>query len=758
MPTKYYWEEPPIASPLIGTDLFCVSRGSNVGDPFNSCTLADVLAYIGNATTDALPKWNANTNTPTLVDSTVGADGIIYLVEVAGTTSLNGLNSWLVGDYAIFSGGTWQRFQSVEADRPQIINNKTVSATKILSSSSINDVTDETKEVEFDLTGVGTGTITTLKFEGGGYIATVPNAGANFTFASLALNETFSNKSISGLSNTITNIANSSLVNSSITINGTLVNLGGTVSVTAATPNSLTVSTGLQYDAGTTFDGSAPKTISIDSSVATLNGVQSLASKTLVNPIFNNIFSVYDDNSVYKMNFLVNPGSAYTSDLNFTIDTNEQSTALSINGALSFDGQFTTTGNFPVQQIYTAATNATFPPGTYTLARADEVTNGNVTKYVVGETLATAPYDDINTALAAANAEFLSTSKQQEVFIQPGEYNGFTPVQGVNISALGNSQNYFSRIIGARSAVKIISQVTISNSLDISISGLTLANSNPVQSCITSSGTNTAYVNFYDCVVQGNGTFPAFDGSNPNCYYSFNNTLLSSNGSFPVLFPTAGNFKFKNCVQIGSGNPSRFTASAAEYYNCLIKDSIELNSIGSLKIYNSTQETLGFYAAVIFQTNNCNFITDHSTFIVPSGITNYVFEGAAGSGMTMNNATFVDLNKIEPTITVNSYAQNTNYGNVFILTAAGNYNFTPANTILVVNKTVAATTTGFLPPPGTSIGAVYQMTDGKGDAATNNFILDAGAGYLINNAQTAIGNVAYKSISVRDIGTKYIII
>jgi hypothetical protein len=42
---------------------------------------------------------------------------------------------------------------------------------------------------------------------------------------------TFSNKTISGLSNTLTNIANASLVNSSITINGTAVDLGNSVTL-----------------------------------------------------------------------------------------------------------------------------------------------------------------------------------------------------------------------------------------------------------------------------------------------------------------------------------------------------------------------------------------------------------------------------------------------------------------------------------------------------------------------------------------------
>jgi hypothetical protein len=44
--------------------------------------------------------------------------------------------------------------------------------------------------------------------------------------------DTLTNKTISGSSNTLSNIGNSSLTNSSITVNGTSVSLGGSVSVT----------------------------------------------------------------------------------------------------------------------------------------------------------------------------------------------------------------------------------------------------------------------------------------------------------------------------------------------------------------------------------------------------------------------------------------------------------------------------------------------------------------------------------------------
>jgi hypothetical protein len=58
--------------------------------------------------------WNANTNTPTLTSS-VGVDGNYYIVNVAGSTDLNGITDWKVGDWAIFHGGTWQKVDNTDA-------------------------------------------------------------------------------------------------------------------------------------------------------------------------------------------------------------------------------------------------------------------------------------------------------------------------------------------------------------------------------------------------------------------------------------------------------------------------------------------------------------------------------------------------------------------------------------------------------------------------------------------------------------------
>lgn len=52
--------------------------------------------------------WNATTNTPTLA-SGVGTKGDFYIVATAGSTSIDGVSTWLVGDQIIFSGQVWQR-------------------------------------------------------------------------------------------------------------------------------------------------------------------------------------------------------------------------------------------------------------------------------------------------------------------------------------------------------------------------------------------------------------------------------------------------------------------------------------------------------------------------------------------------------------------------------------------------------------------------------------------------------------------------
>jgi hypothetical protein len=73
-------------------------------------------------------------------------------------------------------------------------------------------------------------------------------------------------------------VSNAQLANSSLTYNGVTVALGASGTITANTTSTLTIGTGLS---GTSFNGSSPVTIAIDSTVATLTGSQTLTNKSI---------------------------------------------------------------------------------------------------------------------------------------------------------------------------------------------------------------------------------------------------------------------------------------------------------------------------------------------------------------------------------------------------------------------------------------------------------------------------------------------
>lgn len=81
--------------------------------------------------------WNASTNTPTLISS-VGTKGYYYIVSVDGSTNLNGITDWKVGDWAIYNGTTWNKVDN--SDSVSSVNGFTGAVS--LTTANISEVTN----------------------------------------------------------------------------------------------------------------------------------------------------------------------------------------------------------------------------------------------------------------------------------------------------------------------------------------------------------------------------------------------------------------------------------------------------------------------------------------------------------------------------------------------------------------------------------------------------------------------------------------
>jgi hypothetical protein len=189
---------------------------------------------------------------------------------------------------------------------------------------------------------------------------TVPNA--TDTLVGKATTDTLTNKSISGSTNTLSNIANASLVNSSITINGSSVSLGGSITISGSTDEPLTIGNGLL---GGSFDGSTPVTIEIDTSVvATLTGIQTLTNKTLTSPV---ITGTMTGSNIDITGTLIVDTSISTPEL--TVDTSIQNNGtLDVTGVVVFQDTLDVIGSTTLGNVFINGNTITTSTGTLTVS------------------------------------------------------------------------------------------------------------------------------------------------------------------------------------------------------------------------------------------------------------------------------------------------------------------------------------------------------------------------------------------------------
>jgi len=110
----YFTEPRVLATVLTGLNL---SGGGTIAATDSVLTAFgkvqnQISALVGGATYQGV--WNASTNSPALSSGT-GTKGYYYVVSVAGSTNLDGITDWKVGDWAIFNGTTWDKVDNTDA-------------------------------------------------------------------------------------------------------------------------------------------------------------------------------------------------------------------------------------------------------------------------------------------------------------------------------------------------------------------------------------------------------------------------------------------------------------------------------------------------------------------------------------------------------------------------------------------------------------------------------------------------------------------
>ena len=236
------------------------------GTDLSWASVAGGLSYQG--------TWNASTNTPTLA-SGVGTNGYYYITATAGSTNLDGITDWQIGDWLMFNGTVWQKID--QSNLVTSVNGQTgavsltstnisegtnlyytdararaaVSAgTGISYSSATGVITNATPDQTVALTA-GTGISTTGTYPNFTIANTAPDQTVALTQGgTTTITGTYPNFTISSddqYDGTVTSVSGTGTVNGislsgtvtssgSLTLGGTLSNVSLTTQVTGTLP------------------------------------------------------------------------------------------------------------------------------------------------------------------------------------------------------------------------------------------------------------------------------------------------------------------------------------------------------------------------------------------------------------------------------------------------------------------------------------------------------------------------------------------
>jgi predicted heme/steroid binding protein len=354
--------------------------------------------------------WNASTNTPALASGT-GTEGHFYIVSVAGTTSIDGVNDWKVGDWIVYNGGAWQKVDNTDS----VISVNGATGAVVLTTTNISEgtnlyYTNARARLALSLTTTGSSGAATYDNITG--VFNIPQ----YTLAGLGGVPTTRQLTINGTSydlsadrswsvGTVTSVAALTIGSTGTDVNSTVSNGTTTPAITLNIPSASTTARGLVTTSAQTFGGD--KTFYSNATILDTAGASSQLQGKAAGVLYGGIF--------FGPFYQFNAYAAATEGYVWKNAATDNVMTLAQTGAFSLKALIGTGTRMVVTDASGLVSTQAIPTGTTT----GSGTTNYVTKWTSSSVLGNSSiFDNGNVGIG-------TTSPQQTFVVSNGGANGF---------------------------------------------------------------------------------------------------------------------------------------------------------------------------------------------------------------------------------------------------------------------------------------------------------------------------------------------